>query len=199
MGTIDKYLLPVRTKIEYKPREDGSLERMCYVACSNGEILTGGLPFGWAQYICRRLNGGYYEHSYNKSYNKPIAVLQIDGNPLQKSEAKMATRKNGKLILQDSPAYIDSIKSAKLLGEQLFIERWTKLPIEKHVCVACEYYLRGRQRYNLSLCNAWVLDLLYRLHIIKTADHHVVKSMDGSGFYKAKDDPYTLIKIMEME
>lgn len=198
MGTIDKYLLPVRTKIEYKPREDGSLERVCYVACNNGEILTGGLPFDWAEFITRRLNSSYYAQTNNKSYNNVIAVLRIEGNPLEKTDAKMGTNKNGKIILQDNPIYTESIRQLGLLGEHIFTERWAQLPITSPVSIACEYHLRGKKRYNIALCNAWVLDILNKLNIIKATDQYVVESMDGSRFFRSKGDPYVIVKIIGM-
>lgn len=194
--TINEYLLPVRIRVEYSPKDDGKLERVSYVECNNGEILTGGLPYEWAQFVCRQLNRAVFYQKNNKCYNEPIAVLRIDGNPLQKTDARIATEKDGHLILQDNQIYTNSIKEAGLLGEHLFLERWVQLPIDMPVVIACQYYLRGYKRYNIALCNAWILDLLYGLNIIKRADQHIVKSMDGSGFYKAEDDPYTIVKIL---
>lgn len=197
MGTIETYMLPVRVKVEYHPDKDGGLERACFVQCANGEILTGNIPFSWAQYVCRQLNAARFRTPSNKSNNNVIAVLQINGNPMQKTDAKVAVKKDGALFLQDNPIYIDSIKKAGSLGEDLFIERWAQLPLDRPVTITCNYHIRGKKRYNLALCNAWVLDLLYGLRIIKSIDHRTVKSMDGSDISISKEDPYTLIQIKD--
>ena len=55
-GSLEKYMLPVRARVEYDLNPQGKLERVCYVECANKEILTVGVPFEWAQYIACCLN-----------------------------------------------------------------------------------------------------------------------------------------------
>lgn len=196
MGSLEKHLLPVRVRVEYNPNPDsGMLERVCYVECANGEILTGSIPFDWAQYIARELNKGRYLDIIRARRTDPIAILRLEGLPLQKTDAKIAILKDKIVELADNPAYIKSIQLAAAMGEDLFIERWAQLPISDPVTVTCEYYINGHATYSLPLCNAWVLDLLKELRIIKSAGHRGVKSMDGSRFIKATDRPHSIITI----
>jgi hypothetical protein len=125
----------------------------------------------------------------------PIAVIRIEGLPLMKSESKIVGTKNGIMQILDSPEYVESIVKAGLLGEELFIGRWTQLPIDEPIQITCEYHVTGRLHYNLAQCNAWILDLLHGLSIIKSKGRFVVINMDGSRFIKENGEPYVLITI----
>jgi len=198
MGSIEKYLVPARVRVEYSPNpSSGKLERVCYVECANGEILTGSIPFEWAQFICKCLNHGRLIGGTREAEKEPVALLRIDGLPLQKTEAIVVGKEQGLWVAKDAPAYLASISMACALGEEIFMYRWTQLPIEKPVSISCTYNITGHNVYNLPLCNAWVLDLLEGLHIIKSKGHRYVKSMDGSRFGKVNDNPHTLIAIRE--
>lgn len=201
-NSINESLLPVRTRVEYELNpEKGWKERVCYLECANGEILTGNLPFAWMQYIASAINHKYIGSAV-KEYNvsNPIALIRIDGLPIQRSDSQIIGKDSkGKLSIAENPLYTESIKKAEQLGEELFLERWCQLPIRDPIMVSCIYNINGRTRYNIAKCNAWVIDLLDRLNIIYSKSHHVVKSMNGSRFRTIKEPPFVLVIIRKVE
>lgn len=187
VDTINKLLLPTRVRVEYDLNPNTSkLERICYVECKNGELLTGNVPWDWANYICSSLNKKHIHNSVNKYViTDPIAVLRIDGLPLTTAQYK-----GGYAIKEDLDRLV-------LVGEELFMERWTQLPIDKPISIACTFNVSGKEKYILPLCNAWVLEILYGLGIIKQMNQHIVKTMDGSSIKYNANDNHTLIVIRE--
>lgn len=203
VDTLSNYLLPVRVRIEYNPNPNsGLLERVCYLETRRGELLTNSVPFHWAQYMATKINGDYYRRTAPKQIvSDPIAVLRIDGLPFQKfDESKMVVRdKKGTLKLDDAPAYKESIAKAGLLGEDLFLNRWTQLPIVDPVNISCTYAVNSDKEFNIPLCNAWVLDLLYELGIIKSRGHKIVTAMDACSVRRVSSNPHTLVAIRRVE
>ena len=200
-NTIEDLLLPVRARVQYQwNRETKKNERVCFVECGNGEILTGNVPFDWMHFICSCLNKKYINDS-TKPYrvSNPIAVLRIEGLPLQKSESQIiSTNKKGDMCIVESPDYTESINRAALLGEELFLERFTQLPISDPIVVSCIYNINGRGQYDLAQCNAWVLDMLNRLGIIHSKTNRTVKSTDGSRFRLIKESPFVMVIIRKV-
>jgi hypothetical protein len=198
-NTIRKYLIPVTVRTEYLGTDTkGGYERISYLECANGEILTVSLPFDWAQYLAMIINRRHMK-KLEKNYvenTTPLAVINIPGFPLQKTGSKIvAEDKKGMPVIMDSPVYLKSIENAMLLGEDLFIQRWTQLPINEPITITCVYEAHESEKYNLPLCNAWVLDLLTRLNIIKSDKANIVKNMDGSRFRNTRKEPSVYILI----
>jgi len=200
--SISQHMLPVRVRVEYAVNpETQEPERVCFVECANNELLTGNVPFSWANYICASLNRKYVaKQGQARRLTDPIAILRIDGNPIQKNESKIvAEDKHGNFRIMDSLEYVESINRAALLGEEIFMERWCQLPISEPIIVSCIFSITGREQYNMAQCQSWILDLLWKLGIIRVATHTVVKSMNGSKFRKVKENPCTLVVIRKME
>lgn len=196
---ISRHLLPVSVHVEYAENpETGKTERICCVQCSNGEYLTPNIPFTWCHFIAAAINRQYYKKINPGHYaTEPIASLRIPGLPMEKSESNVVgMNKAGQLVFMDNPDYVATIKAAAALGEEIFLSRWTLLPIKSKVIITCLYRINGRKTYNLALLNAWSLDLLYGLNIIKSKGHRQVVSMDGSRIELA-DQAETIITIRE--
>jgi hypothetical protein len=159
------------------------------------------LPYSWAEFIATAINRRYIARaSSGYQVSDPIAVLRIEGLPFQKNESQIVARgKDDNFHIQDNPAYEESIKQAALLGENIFLERWSQLPIDEPVTVSCIYFIKGKAQYVLPQCNAYVLDLLDKLNVIKGKSQLYVKSMDGSQFRGTRENPYILVIIRKVE
>ena len=195
-NSIEEYLLPVAVKVEYSKNE-----RVVYLETASGEILTVNIPTSWAYFMATAVNQRYVD-KVTKGYqvSDPIALLRIEGLPLQKSDSQIVgTDKQGNLVIMENPVYTESIKKAELLGDELFLQRWVQLPITCPVMISCIYNVNGRGQYDIAQCNSWVLDLLNRLNILHSKTHHIVKSMDGSRFRKIKEEPFVLVVIRKVE
>ena len=195
-NSIEEFLLPVRVRVDYIKGE-----RIVYLECANGEVLTVNLPFAWAQFMAFNINRQYFSRTNGSDKaSNPVAVLRINGLPMQRSETQIVVPgNNGNLIIQENPAYTESIREAGLLGEELFLERYIQLPIKEPINICCIYNITGRERYNIARANAWVLDLLDRLNIIQGFSHRIVKSMNGSKVRVIKEEPFILIIIRKLE
>lgn len=200
--SIEKYMLPVKTIVQYLwNRETRKNERVCYLECSNGEVLTVNIPFSWMSFMAFNLNRKYYnEISKGFRVSDPIAILKIPGLPMQRSDSQIVGKnKKGEVCILENPAYTESIKKAELLGEGLFEQRWVQLPIREPVCATCIYNIRGSEQYDLSQCNCWVVDLLDRLGILYSKLHRVVVSTNGSRFRTVKSEECIIIVIRRVE
>lgn len=200
--SINELLLPVRVRIEYTwNRETKHNERVCYLECANGEMLTGNLPFAWTGFIASSLNRKYVASiSSGQRVSNPIAIIKIEGLPMQRMDSQIVGEgKDGNPRILDNPEYTESIKKAGLLGEELFLERWTQLPISDPISVECIFSINGKQQYVISECLSWVLDLLHQLGIIKSKSHRVVKSVNGSRFRSVKEGTCTLVILRRVE
>ena len=194
--SIEEFLIPVRVAVEYVKGE-----RVVFLEAANGEVLTVSLPFSWANYMSYSINRKYAD-SIVSGYkvSDPIAIIKINGLPLQKSESQIVvTDKMGDMKIQENSLYTDSIEQARLLGDNLFVARWVQLPITCPVMISCIYNVNGRGQYDIAQANAWVIDLLNRLNILHSKTHHIVRSMDGSRFRKVKEEPFVLVVIRKVE
>jgi hypothetical protein len=77
------------------------------------------------------------------------------------------------------------------------MSRIAALPIENKVIICCEFHINSKKRYTLPLCQAWALDVLRRLNIIRSKTSEQVISMDGSKIIRDRKSrsPYVIITM----
>lgn len=189
-NTIGRLLLPVRMRMVQLV--DGSLANC--IICNNGEQLTDNIPYDWAQFICTTLNEKYYKK--NNSVGRLLAVMRIPGNPIQMSESQRVVEKNGTFSIVQNPDYYQSFERIAQIGEDLFINRWTQLPIQIPIEVSAFYNVHSKTQFSLPSVNEWLLDLLKTIGIIQSTKAFQVKSMDGS-YIKHTAKPEIIVTIRE--
>jgi len=198
---LPKRLIPVRFRMKYSRNKANPyyLDKRCFVERNDGKPLTYPIPFTWAHLIATQINRSFSAQTTAK-HGKVILLgtLRIEGNPVEEKSAPIvAEDRNGILVLGENPEYTESITSAAIKGEELFMSRITALPIEHKVIICCEFHINSKKRYTLPLCQAWALDVLHRLNIIRSKTSEQVVSMDGSKILRdrKRKEPYVIITI----
>lgn len=199
--TIKTDLIPVRHHVEYVSDNcvTPHLKRVCAVACRNGELLTGAIPFSWMQYLCRAINQQSYYIKDDAFEAEELAVIEIPYAPMEKTDSQTIAQTNDGMKIISNPSYLNHMKKIALRMESLFLFRCVDLPIEGRINIACSYRVTSTKTYNLPLLNAWILDLLDKLCIIKSKNSRCVVSMDGSRIIHDQEGDRTIVTISRVK
>jgi len=199
---LPKRLIPVKFRMKYSRNKVNPyyLDKRFFVERNDGKPLTYPIPFAWAHLIATQINRSFSAQTTAKHGEVILlGTLRIEGNPVEEKRAPIvAPDRDGILVLGESPEYTESIICAREQGEELFLNRVTNLPIEGKVIVSCEFHINSRKKYTLPLSQAWVLDVLHRLKIIRSKTSDQVISMDGSKIFRdcrGRKPPHIIVTI----
>ena len=202
MMRLPKRLIPVQFRMKYifdNPEHPKYFRRECFVERSDRKPLTYPIPFAWAHLIATQINRSFSAQTTAKHGDVSLlGTLRIEGNPVEEKKAPIvAPNRDGILVFGENPEYTESINNAEIKGEELFMSRIAALPIEHKVIICCEFHINSKKRYTLPLCQAWALDVLHRLNIIRSKTSEQVISMDGSKIIRdgKSKAPYVIITI----
>lgn len=198
-------LIPVRFRVRNvfdNPKYPKYYRREFYVERNDGKPLTYPIPFKWAQLIAMQINRSFSAQTTKRHGDVfLLGTLRIEGNPVEEQKAPIvAPDKDGMLVLGENPEYSESIRKAYIKGEELFMGRAATLPIKHKIIVCCEFHIKSKKRYTLPLCQAWALDALHRLNIIRSKTSEQVVSMDGSKIIRDRQNksPYAIVTIWQV-
>lgn len=118
----------------------------------------------------------------------------IPGTPItKKNSMRMVTNhKTGKMFPMPSKAFVDYQAAASY-----YLQPLPEAPIDRPVCVTCEYYMPTRRRVDLTNLLEATHDMLVKNRVLADDNCRVIVSVDGSRVHYDKGNPRTEITIKE--